>query len=178
MRTTDVRYFIFASSVWRYPIYCLLCRSFCAGLDGWTEPSIELYTYILRRCLEVQSSTLQLLPLKRVTVWWGFIMLSRCSNSMKTSYTTLLNDVSGSMRLWGEASKTRRDIHMSRKCGRYLLEGPPKRRHFRGFKRGQKRLHFEPFLALFKALKRPQNSLKKAHFWPFLGQKGPLLAAI
>jgi hypothetical protein len=40
----------------------------------------------------------------------------------------------------------------------------PQNRHFRGFKRGQKRLHFGPFLALFKALKRPLKSLKKGSF--------------
>jgi hypothetical protein len=116
-------------------------------------------------------SSLQLLPLKRVIVWWGFIMWSRCSHSMKTSYTTLLNDVSGSMRLWGEASKTRRDIHMSRKCGRYPFWGDPQNRHFRGFKRGQKRVKKRPFLGPFRALKRPLKSLKKGSFLTYFRPK-------
>jgi hypothetical protein len=42
-------------------------------------------------------------------------------------------------------------MHMSRKCGRYLLEEPPKTRHFKGSKR-----------KTFEALKRPLKSLKKA----------------
>jgi hypothetical protein len=58
-------------------------------------------------------------------------------------------------------------MHMSRKCGRYLLEEPPKTRHFKGSKRKTFEALKRPLKSLKKASKKPQKSLKKpkkAHF--------------
>jgi hypothetical protein len=144
---------------------------FLRWLNGRTGPSIELYTYILRRCLEVQSSITPT-PSPKAS---SFMMRLHHVAAMHLQYEDIIHHSTerceGLMRLWGEASKTHTDIHMSRKCGRYPFWGDPQNRHFRRLQKGSKRLHFEPFLALFKALKRPLKSLKKGSFLTYFRPK-------